>query len=194
MIASGGLVTVVTADFLFEDKWRSCHCYDSWLSVWSQVEVLSLLWQLTFCWKTSRKTWSKMNWEGRNKNGKLPGSRRSIQRYILTYSRLRQENLWQLLVFSSGDQSFCVRSTPLRVTAIRMYKSFLYFSVTILSSRFLSVDWQSVAVDPKVFGIIRSFNRCPNQYACFPLFRRRLICVCLLKRLNGVWPTSKCMV
>ena len=51
---------------------------------------------------------------GKAKLIRFTGSRRSMQSYILTLSRLKSGNLWAL---SKADLNFCVRSTPLRVVA-----------------------------------------------------------------------------
>ena len=43
------------------------------------------------CWKRTETKWSWMKWEGRNQNGRIPGSGLG---YILKYSRFQRENLF----------------------------------------------------------------------------------------------------
>ena len=54
-------------------------------------------------------------WTGRVEISKeeIPGSRRSMQGYALTYSRLQRENL-KLCVLNRWDFNFCVCSSPLQ--------------------------------------------------------------------------------
>ena len=55
-------------------------------------------------------------WTGRVEISKeeLPGSKRSMYGYILTYSRLERENFFKLCVLTRWDFNFCVCSSPLR--------------------------------------------------------------------------------
>ena len=40
------------------------------------------------------KIWGRMNWGGKHWKGWLPGSRQSMQSYILAYSRFNKGNFW----------------------------------------------------------------------------------------------------
>ena len=44
--------------------------------------------------------------------GNLPGSRRSMHSYTLTYFRLQMEKISQLWVLNIGDLNFCTHSMP----------------------------------------------------------------------------------
>ena len=53
--------------------------------------------------------WGWMKWEVRPSKRGIPGSRRSMRVYMLTYSRLRSSG-----ILAEGDPNFCVRNTPER--------------------------------------------------------------------------------
>ena len=53
-----------------------------------------------------------MDKKGRKKE-EIPGSKRSMYGYILTYSRLKGR-MFKLSVLTRWDFNFCVRSSPLR--------------------------------------------------------------------------------
>ena len=60
------------------------------------------------------KKWRWMDWKARNwDKEEIPGSKQSTHGCILTHSRLKCENICQLLVLNRRDLNFWVHSSPL---------------------------------------------------------------------------------
>ena len=71
------------------------------------VQVISRL-----CKKRTAKKWPWMNRKCRCWSGRIPGNKRSMQSYILTFSRLKGENLWQIWIVDRRDLNTRIRGTP----------------------------------------------------------------------------------
>ena len=50
--------------------------------------------------------------ERKHQKCRIPGSRRNMQSYTLSDSRLTRQNLWWLWVLSTATLNFCIRGTP----------------------------------------------------------------------------------